>query len=123
MPSQSPPTPTTEQPAQMALTSESRSMGRDASTAWHTTVHPATVCAMTPTSDRPPALTLRAAWERAGISRSTLYREINAGRLKTHTIATRAGTKQLIEVEEFESWLREFHPYQVKTDPDPKQEK
>ena len=71
-----------------------------------------------PTSEqRPQALTLRAAWERAGISRSTLYREITAGRIKTITVHKRASTQQLIEPAELDRWIAENRPYNVNDEP------
>jgi excisionase family DNA binding protein len=66
---------------------------------------PLTAASCLPTADgvlQPLALSIRQACAVAGVSRSTLYEEIAAGRLKS----VRIGARRLILVEDLRDWLR-----------------
>lgn len=74
---------------------------------------------MTPT-ERPKAYSLDAAAKLAGISRRTLYREIDRGRLQV----IHSGDRQLIEPDALRAYIDTYRPYRVIRDDDlPDQER
>ena len=64
---------------------------------------------------QPLALSIRQACAVAGVSRSTLYEEIAAGRLKS----IRIGARRLILVEDLRDWLRAHREVGLPSSPDP----